>query len=298
MLDPPVENVGRLDPLADGFYTAFDLGDHAALDDAFPHQMRNFGYAHLLNQGAFVVQIPHEATYVRQHNELFRTQRSGNFRSSSVGIDIVALGAVHAVGHRGHHGDHIVGDGVQDGLRLDGGNLAHIAVVIAVLRQLFRLNQAAVQAAQAAGLTAMGLKHGHQILVDPAAEHHLDDVHGLGVGVAQAVDESGLLTYLFQHIGNLRTAAMDHHHIDAHQLQQYNIGDHRLPQFFGDHGVAAVLDYNGLLVKFLNIGQGLIENLCPLHMGKRHGNTPLRAYAARCGAAAAPCGGVSFCSPR
>ena len=41
-------------------------------------------------------------------------------------------------------------------------------------------------------------------------------VHGLGVGTAQAVHEAGLLAQLLQHGGDLRPAAVDHHHMDAH----------------------------------------------------------------------------------
>ena len=62
------------------------------------------------------------------------------------------------------------------------------------------------------------LMSGHQVLVHLAAEHLLDHVHGLVVGVAQAVHELGLLAHLLQHLVDLRPAAVDHHHMDAHQV--------------------------------------------------------------------------------
>ena len=123
------------------------------------------------------------------------------------------------------------------------------------------LEQCAVQAAQADGLAAHPVQGGHQVFVHLAAQHVLHHVHGLLVGVTQAVYELGFLADLLQHGGNFRAAAVDDHHVDAHQGEQNDVAHHRFAQLFGDHGVAAVLDDDDLAVVFLDIGKRLNECL-------------------------------------
>ena len=69
---------------------------------------------------------------------------------------------------------------------------------------------------------------------------------------------------------------MNHHHIDAHQLQQYDIADDGSPQLVGDHGIAAVLDHDGLTAVLLDIGQGLRQNLGPVGIAEFHFHGLLR----------------------
>ena len=54
----------------------------------------------------------------------------------------------------------------------------------------------AVLAGQADRLAAVLVDEADDVLVDLAAQHHLDDVHGLVVGDAHALDELALLAQL------------------------------------------------------------------------------------------------------
>ena len=74
------------------------------------------------------------------------------------------------------------------------------------------------------------------------------------------------MSHALEHIGDLRTTAVDHHDPDAHQIQQDDIAHHCLAQLRRDHGVSAVFDHNGLSCKFLNIRQGLYQSPCLLFM--------------------------------
>ena len=161
--------------------------------------------------------------------------------------------------------------GVFHRLGVHAGDPAHQAVFLV---HLLRLEELPVHAAQAHGPASQAAQLGHQILVDLAAEDGLDDVHGGDVGIAQAVYKFGLVADHFQHGGNLRPAAVDGHHPDAHQVQQDDVAHHRPAQLVGDHGVAAVFDHDGLAGKFLNIRQGLDQGLGLLLMG-RHAVRPL-----------------------
>ncbi len=58
---------------------------------------------------------------------------------------------------------------------------------------LLRVDERAVLAGEAHGLAAGLIDQGDDVLVHRAAQHHLDHVHGLGVGDAHALHELALL---------------------------------------------------------------------------------------------------------
>ncbi|MCY1541164.1 hypothetical protein D9M68_768400 [compost metagenome] len=58
-----------------------------------------------------------------------------------------------------------------------------------------------------------------------------------------------------QCVVDLRTAAVDHHRIQTHQLQQHDVVREATLQSLFRHGVAAVLDHDGLAVKSSDIRQ-------------------------------------------
>jgi hypothetical protein len=67
---------------------------------------------------------------------------------------------------------------------------------------------------------------------------------------------------------------MHHHRVDADQLHQHDIAREALFQAFVHHGVAAVLDDDGLAAKLLDVGQGLDQDegdiVCSF-LGQTHG---------------------------
>ena len=110
-------------------------------------------------------------------------------------------------------------------------------------------------------LTAQAAQLGHQVLIDLAAQHHLDDIHGFTIGVAQTVDKLALLADLSQHFIDLRAAAVYDNDLDADQIEQYQIVDDRVLQLLIDHCVTAVFYDNGLTVIFLNIRKRFDQNI-------------------------------------
>jgi len=86
------------------------------------------------------------------------------------------------------------------------------------------------------------------------AQHHLDHIHGLFVGHAHALDELTLLAHFFQQVVDLRAAAVHDHRVHTHQLEQHHIACKTFLQLRVGHGVAAVLDDDGLVEKALDIG--------------------------------------------
>ena len=78
------------------------------------------------------------------------------------------------------------------------------------------------------------------------------------------VDKAGLNAHAVQDLVDLRPAAVDQHHLHAHQVQKDDVLHHRGEQLLADHGVSAVFHHNDFAVILLNIRQRLHQDLRPL----------------------------------
>ena len=98
------------------------------------------------------------------------------------------------------------------------------------------------------------------LLVDLAAEHHLDDVHRGFVGDAKPGDERGADAHLFERGVDLRAAAVDDHHLDADVAEEADVlGEARL-ELGVDHGVAAVFDDERAPMKSPDVRKSLVQD--------------------------------------
>jgi hypothetical protein len=123
-----------------------------------------------------------------------------------------------------------------------------------------RAQQIAVLAGQTHGLAAEAVDPGHEVLLHLPGQDPLDDLHRLGIGDPQSVQEFGLLAHAAQRFVDLRSAAVHHDRLHAHQLEQYHVARKALLQLRVDHRVAAVLDNDRATVKALDVGQRLRED--------------------------------------
>ena len=128
-------------------------------------------------------------------------------------------------------------------------------------------DQVAVLAADADGDAAAFVDVGHDRLVDRAGQDHLDDLHGRGIGDAQAVHEGALDADPLQHLVDLRAAAMDHDRVHADLLHQHDVARDQVAELGIGHGVAAVLHDEGGVVVPAHVGQRLGDGL-------RHADEP------------------------
>ncbi len=144
----------------------------------------------------------------------------------------------------------------------DEADVEELAWIVLVRhRHFFGANQAAVLAGQAHGLAAVVINQHHDVLLDFAAQHPLHHFHGFFVGDAHALHEGALLADFFQRVIDLRTAAVYHHRIHAHQFQQDDVACEAMLEALVGHRVAAVFDDNGLAMEIADVGQGLSQDL-------------------------------------
>src|SRR5690606_6634774 len=122
------------------------------------------------------------------------------------------------------------------------------------------LNQAAILAGQTNCLATGSVDHHDDVLLYLAAQHPLDHFHGFGVGNTHALYKGAFLADALEGGINLRAAAVNHHGVNAHQLEQHDVVREAALQMFFRHGVAAVLDDHGLTVEATDVRQGLGKN--------------------------------------
>ena len=95
----------------------------------------------------------------------------------------------------------------------------------------------------------------------------MDNLHGRFVGHPKTVDELRFNAELIKGRLDMRAAAVNENHFDADEIQQNDIAHDRPFQIFIDHGIAAVLDDDCFSAVFLDIWQGIHQNLCLLSIG-------------------------------
>jgi hypothetical protein len=191
---------------------------------------------------------------VKQH-QLDRADRLGQPRREHVGVDVERL-AVGAGGQRRHHRDEVRQQPIEHGA-IDRGDLADQAQLGA---PHLGLGQPAIAAGQPDRGAAEVVDQPHQLRVELAAQHHLDDLELRRVGDALPVDERRLVAEPIGERGDLLAAAVDHHHVDADPVEQDQILGEPLPQRRVVERDPADLDHHGLAAKLRDERQGLDEH--------------------------------------
>ena len=275
MLDAAVDDVRGLHPAVDRVDRVADLGDHAAGDGAVGDQRVDLARR---QPGQELPRLVEHARGVGHEDDLLGLQHAGDLAGGDVGVDVV--GVARGVGaERRDHRDEVAGVEHLDDLGVDAGDLADLADVehliglfLARHQHLLGVDEVAILAGQPHRAAAVLVDQGHDVLVDQAAQDHLDDVEGLLVGHPHALDELALLADALQEAGDLRAAAVHHHRVHPHQLQEHHVLGEGLHQVALGHGVAAVLDDDGLVVEALDVGQRLGQDVGLLGGGVEGGH--------------------------
>ena len=119
--------------------------------------------------------------------------------------------------------------------------------------------QAGVLTGETGGERAVLVDLADELAVDLAGEHHPHDVHRLGGGDAVAALELARDAEPVEHRRDLRAAAVHDDGPDADVAQVDHVLGEGALQLVADHGVAAVLDHDDLVVEALQPRQRLDE---------------------------------------
>jgi hypothetical protein len=191
----------------------------------------------------------------------------GQLAGHHVGVDVVAFVVLAEADRADDRDELVVLQRLHHGRvdRHDIADLAHVVldrrVLVVQHLQLLGADQAAVAAGQAHRLAAGLVDQAHDVLLHLAGQHPLDHLHGLGVGHAHALDELPFLPRRFSAVSicgpppctttGFMPTSLSSTTSSAKSGLQRRVG----------HGVAAVLDDQGLAVELADVGQRLGQDL-------------------------------------
>ena len=147
----------------------------------------------------------------------------------------------------GDDGDEARVEHGEDGLGIDIVDVAHVAVDLVALVAVIDVT---ADAGKTDRLAAKLVDKANELGVHLADEHHLDNTHDVGGGVAQALDK---LDELFEHLVDAGAAAVAEHGLHAEELEQHHVVHDGVLELFIDHGVAAILDDDDLTLILLKV---------------------------------------------
>ena len=117
---------------------------------------------------------------------------------------------------------------VED-LHVDALDVADVADLVGV-RDRPDLKQRPVLAREPHRRLAVAVEAPDDVRVHLPEQHHLRHLDGLGVGDAQALDEPHLHPEALHVAGDVGTAAVHDHRVEADVLEENDVGRERLPE--------------------------------------------------------------------
>ena len=209
-----------------------------------------------------VARLVEHARGVGHENEFLGLEDFGELACHEVCIDVVGF-AVGSRPNRRNDWDEAALEQRGDHLRIHRLDLADLpnvgprCLIGRLQHELSGSDETTILAGEAHGLAPGMVDELHNFFVHLACEHHLHDVHGLGIGDPHALHELALLAHAAEQVFDLGAATVNHHQVDAHELEQHHISGKALLEGFVRHGVAAVLHHHRLAMEAANVGQGL-----------------------------------------
>lgn len=263
MLDPAVDDAGRLDPVAYGVQAALHLGDHAA--GQIGQQLLQLGGGEAADHVVAVRPVLVQALDVGEDHQRLGVQRCGECGGGGVGVDVVDVVVLGRPRDGGDDRDPAVVQQCLDGPGVDGGDLADPADVhgFAVDHQavLGGGDRVGVLARHADGQRSVLVEQADELPLDLSGQHHADDVHRLGRRDAETGLEFADQALLVELGADLRAAAVHDDGLETGVPQEDDVLGEGGLQLLVDHGVAAELDDDGLAVVAGQPGQRLDEDL-------------------------------------
>ena len=243
-----VDDVDARHALFDGLHAAVDLRDHAAGDRALVLERLDILDVQIADDIADL-DVVAQALDIGEDHELFSAQRGSELARGGIAVDVEGV-ALTVGADGGNDGDVARVEHGEDGLGIDIVDVAHVAVDLVALVAVIDVT---ADAGKTDRLAAELVDKADELGVHLADEHHLDNTHDVGGGVAQALDELDGDVELFEHLVDAGAAAVAEHGLHAEELEQHHVVHDGVLELFVDHGVAAVLDDNDLTLILLKV---------------------------------------------
>mmetsp|Transcript_61778 Transcript_61778/g.163756 ORF Transcript_61778/g.163756 Transcript_61778/m.163756 type:complete len:415 (-) Transcript_61778:211-1455(-) len=248
--DAAVHDHGRANAAAHRVDRSAQLGYHAARRGAVVAEALRLARAQLGHE--LLVAVEH-ALHVGEQQQRLCAQRTGDDPRHRVRIDVVRRAALACRDGRDHGDDAIVEERVQrEGAHaLRRTHQAQVHLLLLARRRvghnvaLFRReHERVIFARDADGTPPRGVDGRGDLLVERAAEHHLDHLHRRRVRHAQPVHELRLDLQPLKHRTDLRAAAVHDHRPQAERLEHRHVAGKLCGALVVGHRVAAVLDHH------------------------------------------------------
>ena len=219
-----IDDYRGLDPIADCIHAGFRFRDHTALDRAIGNHCIDTVDIRVTHQLLIGIKDTFD---ISQHIKATGTDSLCNGTGSRISIDIVCL-TVFTNPYRCNYRNNVGIDEAIKHMRIDLNRFADKAQIKDLLDIAFgiafgalkfaRLDQMGILATQTNADTPCTVYVRNDFLVDLASQNHFDNVNGLLIGDAKAINEFGLDVKFLEHLADLRTAAMSHNRVHADLL--------------------------------------------------------------------------------
>src|SRR5699024_9198246 len=156
--------------------------------------------------------------------------------------------AVGTGGDRGDHRDATGVDKIHERSGVDVDDVAHQPDVgggaVDIHEALLRGEQTGILTGGTHRVRAVGVDQSDQVATDLAEKHHANYLHDLRGGHAEPALELALQAHAAKHVGDLRTAAVDHDRLGADGAQEHHVRGEGGLEAVIHHGVATVFDHD------------------------------------------------------
>ena len=127
-----------------------------------------------------------------------------------------------------------------------------------------------IYTAKTDSLSALVLQQIHKIFIDLTRKDHLCYVYRFLIGNSQTSDELGLFADLREHLGDLRSAAVNENDLDTDKREKNDISHNGILELIVYHSVSAVFDHDYFVIILLDIRQRLSKYIGALCYTKFH----------------------------
>ena len=236
-----------------------DFGNHAAGNGAVFNEVQGFRARDGFDEGGRVRGVLHDAGNVGNVDKLDRLELLGKGRRRQVRVHVERLVGAQLFRQGGDDGGDLEFQRFRDAVCQAADDVAYFTDVHGVALFVLFLDafpHEDFRAGNAYALASVVAEHLDEAGIDGSGEGAFHDGNGFRRRDAQTVDEAGLQPGFRHGLGDGLAAAVDDHGVEAQDFQQNDVAHELLDQAGVVHGAAAEFDEECLVPVGLEVGEG------------------------------------------